>query len=204
MARSTAKRRTGSEKFVWTKELIIFLSVLLVAIAVTIFCLVPSKTERFNKEWQDAATAQSVTAIPNDNVFEYIDYDDLLDLIEDTKDEPLFVFYASPADANSVTNIITISDYSETYEVEKVYILNCNFHMQHDDEDIDDLKMIEDRTEKLQVETLEVYSQFWVYENGKLVFNSDDDAYENVTFEWIVNKCYGEFTEIGKGATEVK
>lgn len=71
MARSNSRGR-NYVPFKWTKELIIFLSILAVAIILTIVCLIPTSKEKFMTEWSDAITAASGTALDDDHVFEYI------------------------------------------------------------------------------------------------------------------------------------
>lgn len=198
MARSTSrKRRTASERFVWTKELIIFLSGLGLLIALTIWALIPTKSERFYKEWTEAAAANEVqSVIPKDNVFEYIDYSDLKKKIDKNPDEPIYVFYAYSEDINCLNSIVTLQDKATYYGVEQIYILNADFYAELEDEDkVQDnkeYKEILEQQEALGVE-FDKIGQLWVFQNGTIKFNSSDDKYEEQSFEFIAKKCFQEF-----------
>ena len=73
MARTTKKNRSYVS-FKWTKELIIFLSALAVAIILTIICLIPTSKERFMSEWSTAISNASGTALNEDHIFKYISF----------------------------------------------------------------------------------------------------------------------------------
>lgn len=203
MARTTRSRKqhSGSVRFKWTKELIILLSVLAVAIILTIVCLVPTKKEKFYSEFTDAAAAVSdATAIPEDHVFSYISYSDLLKKkASATESEPLFVLYGSSADTTTITNLYELNSRADEYEVSHIYILNCKFAMETDQDDEVELKFVEDREEELGVKDLFTYCQLWVFENDELVWNSqdviDDDGLEvEPTFSFAVFKCMSTYS----------
>ena len=200
MARSTRVKKTSSTKFKWTKELIIFLSVLCLAIILTIVCLIPTKKEKFYSEFSDAATAASATALPEDHVFSYISYKDLLKKKRNADEEsPLFVLYGSANDSTTISNISNLNTKADDYGVEHIYILKCDFAMKTDTDDKDELKFVEDREEELGVEDLFTYCQLWVFENDKLVFNSydvlEDDGVETAPdFAFAVYKCFSQYS----------
>lgn len=192
MARPTKIKKSGSSSFKWTKELIIFLSVLAVAIILTIICLVPTTKEKFDKEFSAAATANSATALPEEHVFSYISYKDLLR--KKSSSEPLFILYGSSADATTVSNMYDLNTKADLYEVSHIYILNCEFAMNTDQDDLDELAFVENREEELGVEDLFTYCQLWVFQNDSLVWNSqdllDDEGVETKpTFSFAVYKC---------------
>lgn len=109
MARSNSRGR-NYVPFKWTKELIIFLSILAVAIILTIVCLIPTSKEKFMTEWSDAITAASGTALDDDHVFEYISLSKFeTKKSEATKDEPLIILYGSSTDSTTVSNISSIN-----------------------------------------------------------------------------------------------
>lgn len=109
MARSNSRGR-NYVPFKWTKELIIFLSILAVAIILTIVCLIPTSKEKFMTEWSDAITAASGTALDDDHVFEYISLSKFeTKKSEATNDEPLIILYGSSTDSTTVSNISSIN-----------------------------------------------------------------------------------------------
>ena len=197
MARATrsSKRRTGAERFKWTKELIMLLSGLGLVIALTIWALIPTKSERFLKEWQDAATAAQQTPLAKDHVFEYIDYSDLLDLIEESN-EPVYVFYAYYEDVQSLSRINTLNTKAQEYEVETIYILSAEMYYNlEQDEKVESnktFKEIQKREEKLGVD-METFGQLWVFEGGEIVFDSTDDIYDDKAVEFVYTMCFGKY-----------
>ena len=198
MARSTSrKRRTASERFVWTKELIMFLSGLGLLIALTIWALIPTKSERFYNEWTEAAAANEIqNVIPKENVFEYIDYSDLKKKIDKKENEPIYVFYAYSEDVNCLNNIYTLQQKAEYYDVEKIYVLNADFYAELEDEDkVQDnkeYKEILEQQEALGVE-FDKIGQLWVFNKGSIKFNSSDEKFEEQSFDFIAKKCFQEF-----------
>ena len=138
MARSNSRGR-NYVPFKWTKELIIFLSILAVAIILTIVCLIPTSKEKFMTEWSDAITAASGTALDDDHVFEYISLSKFeTKKSEATKDEPLIILYGSSTDSTTVSNISSINKKAQDYGIDKIYILKSDFVMNADETDSKD------------------------------------------------------------------
>lgn len=193
-AQRSRKRRTGSESFKWTKELIIFLAGIAVVIGLTIWALVPTKSERFLKEWQEAATLNEVTPIPNEHVFEYIDYNDLVDLIEENGETPIYVFYAHYEDVQSLSRISKLNTKAQDFEVEKIYILSAEMYYDlEQDEKVESNKTfneIQKREENLDVD-METFGQLWVFANGKIEFDSTD--YTEQADEFVYTMCFGKY-----------
>lgn len=216
MARSTRSYKKSSvTRFKWTKELIIFLSVLCLAIVLTIVCLIPTTKERFYSEFTNAAASASATPIPEDHVFSYISYGDFIDKKKSaTQDKPFIVLYGSSKDTTTLTNLNMLNTKAEEFGVEHIYILNCEFAMNADKEDEEDKSFIEKRTLEIAGTTdidktnldLYTYNQLWVFNGEKseateqydasdIVFNSkivmkNTGSDSQLTFEFAVLKCF--------------
>lgn len=202
MARSNSRARSYVP-FKWTKELIIFLSVLAVAIILTIICLIPTSEEKFMTEWSNAITAASGTALEEDHVFKYISLSNLEKEKEKaTAESPLIILYGSPDDSTTASNISSINTKAKQYEVEKIYIFNCDFVLKADDTDSKDKAKLEDYKEALgfeEVEDLNTYCQLLVYTgNSQPEFSSkeiiEDKNNADADFAKAMTKCFSTYS----------
>ena len=200
MARSNSRGR-NYVPFKWTKELIIFLSILAVAIILTIVCLIPTSKEKFMTEWSNAITAASGTALDEDHVFEYISLSKFeAKKSEATKDEPLIILYGSSTDSTTVSNISSI---------DKIYILKSDFVMNADETDSKDKAMLDEYKEALlgkdkasssiNYDDIKTYCQLFVYTGAdEYDFNSqaliDDKNNLNADFAKAMTKCFSKYT----------
>lgn len=206
MARSNSKSRSYVQ-FKWTKELIIFLSILLVAIILTIICLIPTSKERFMNEWTEAIEAAEGTAFDEDHVFEYITYNELEKARKNcSEDEPLFVLYGSCLDSTTVSNITEVNDMATDYEVEKIYIFKCDFVMEADKDDAKDKAKLEKYRDALcleKIDNLYTYCQLFVFTNSDAYsFNSqdiiDDSDNTDASFSKALKNCMSLFSPKAK------
>lgn len=206
MARSNSKSRSYVP-FKWTKELIIFLSVLVVAIALTIICLIPTSKERFMNEWTEAIEAASGTAFDDEHVFEYISYNELEKARKNcTEEDPLFVLYGSCLDSTTVSNITEVNEMATEYEVDKIYILKCDFVMEADEDDAKDKAKLEKYRDALgleKIDNLYTYCQLFVYTNSsEYDFNSqdiiDDSDNTDASFSKALKKCMSTYSPKAK------
>ncbi len=229
MARSTRSYKNKTKiSFKWTKELIIFLSVLSIAIILTIICLIPTTKEKFYSEFTNAAAANSATAIPEDHVFSYISYKELLKKKEAaTKEDPLFILYGSSLDSTTVSNLYNLDAKAKEYGVTHIYIFNSQFAMETDQDDENDMAVIKTRAQEITGNEdtdldLFTYNQLWVFNGEKgiesstklstdIVFNSSDymanvggDNDNDPTFANAIQKCFSEYSPKGMAAQNNK
>lgn len=209
MARSNSRGR-NYVPFKWTKELIIFLSILAVAIILTIVCLIPTSKEKFMTEWSDAITAVSGTALDDDHVFEYISLSKFeTKKSEATKDEPLIILYGSSTDSTTVSNISSINKKAQDYGIDKIYILKSDFVMNADETDSKDKAKLDEYKEALlgkdkasssiDYDDIKTYCQLFVYTGAdEYDFNSqaliDDKNNLNADFAKAMTKCFSKYT----------
>ncbi len=191
MARATKSKRNYKNKFkfVWTKELIFLLIGLGVCIALMIFCLIPTRQQKFYSKWHSDSNNLETT-----NVFEEISYKSLKKKIDNG--ERVYVYYASEKDSTSVTNIGTLDYYTNKHEkeneathfsVDKIYVYNAKeaYELDKDDEKavakfdekeeyFNSLRDV-DKNTGLAIEeiSLETYSQLWIFDSGRLVYSSE-------------------------------
>lgn len=194
MARaSKSKRRNRNKfKFKWTKELIFLLIGLAVCIGLMIFCLIPTRQQKFYSKWHSDSNN-----LETNNVFEEISYKSLKKKIE--KGETVYVYYATEQDDTSVTNIGTLDYYTNKHEkendathfdIDKVYVYNAKEAYELDSDDEKAVAKLEEKTDyinslrdvdkntglSIKEVSLSTYSQLWIFESGKLVFSSETIA----------------------------
>lgn len=182
-------RNRNKFKFKWTKELIFLLIGLAICIGLMIFCLIPTRAQKFYSKWHSDDNNLEST-----NVFEEISYKNLKKKIE--KGERVYVYYATESDETSVTNIGTLDYYTNKHEkendathysVDKIYVYNAKeaYNLDSDDDDAvakldekeDYINSLRDKDKNtgLAIEeiSLSTYSQLWIFDEGKLVFSSE-------------------------------
>ena len=206
MARTNKKSRSYVS-FKWTKELIIFLSVLAVAIILTIICLIPTSKEKFMTEWSNAGAT-----LNEDHIYKYIDLDDFIDAKKDaSEDKPLIILYGSSTDSTTVSNISTIDTTAQNYDIERIYILKSDFVMNADDTDKDDKAKLEEYREALGYEKLDdikSYCQLLVYTGGDSFAFSSKEAVDNTDnvnadFSKAMRTCFSKYSPKGKDSTSI-
>lgn len=178
-------------KFKWTKELIFLIVGILALIAVTVVLSLPSKLDKLRKTWSEASLSK-------ETVITEIKYEDL---VKEIKKESgfIFVFYGTPADSNSVTNIAKIDNLAQTFEVDKVYWLNSEEVFSADDEkknSTDFIQMVDGWESALSVEDMTVSSSFFMYQDGEI--KMDSTTKENATFDQILNSAFGYYASCNK------
>ncbi len=179
-------------KFKWTKELVFLIVGLLAVIITTIVLALPNKEDKFLDRW-------SAAQLPRDGKISEISESALLDKLGNGS--YVFVFYGTPDDETSVTNIKTVETAAENFEVDNVYWLDATEVFKTTDEikGTQDFKnKIDAREEALGGVDLLKYGTFWVYDKeGKLVL--DSTTFDNgETFVQIVTKGFGDFKALPK------
>ena len=180
-------------KFKWTKELI-FLIVGLLAVIITTICLaLPTKEDKFLAKWEAAQ-------LPRKAAVSELSESSVLDKINNSG-EYVFVFYGTPEDETSVTNIKTVETTAKAFDIKNVYCIDATEVFETTDEvkNTKDFKdKIDSREEALGGVDLLKYGSFWVYnEKGELVL--DSTTFDNgETFVQIVTKGFGDFKALPK------
>lgn len=211
MARTTKKNRSYVS-FKWTKELIIFLSALAVAIILTIICLIPTSKERFMSEWSTAISNASGTALNEDHIFKYISLNDFIDAkSEASEDKPLIILYGSSTDSTTVSNISAIDTTAQNYDVERIYILKSDFVMTADEEDQDDKAKLEKYRDAIgyeKTDDIKTYCQLLVYTGEDSFAFSSKEAIDNADnvdgdFTKAMHYCFSKYSPKGKDAISI-
>ena len=173
-----AIKKYSKVKFTLRKELIIILAVAVVMIVATVLLNLPNKEEKFVSKWQAAGST-----IVENTLFEETTFDDLDEIIK--SDSKVYVYFASPSDSVSATNLNLIVQYAAVYDVEKVYIVDSAFAVAADREEDSDLNSkltaLENKyfsslsTEEDAYELNAEVPNLWVFENGSLTLEIDHD-----------------------------
>jgi len=183
-AKFSGKRRNKT-KFKWTKELIFFLIGIVVVIGIMIYCLIPTSERSFYTKWNNGSNN-----IQLDNQFKEISYDGLKKKIENK--ELVYVYYALDTEDESKTNLGILDHYTNThkgtnenthYNVGTVYVYDATEAANLDSDNSEQVAKLDQKEDyfnsiknasiKKDID-LEKYSQLWVFENGQLVFSSQD------------------------------
>lgn len=207
-----AKRRTHKKKDVFrfkiTKELVIFLSCLVVLIAAAIVLSIPRDNENIYDDYSAAATSLSTSdntvnsLTSKEHVFKTISYKDLVKKI-DKEDGLFYVYYSSTTVSDAVSIIATVNTIAESYDVSTVYLLDNSFYTDLDLTDGDDNTTLDTYEAALglgasTVNTvdLSVTPSLFAYEGHKLVFNSNskdfvtDDNQPKYTWNVVLNQAF--------------
>lgn len=211
MARSNSRGR-NYVPFKWTKELIIFLSVLVVAIVLTIVCLIPTSKEKFMTEWSNAITAASGTSLDEDHVFEYISLSKFEDKKKEaTSENPLIILYGSSTDSTTASNISSINTKAQDYKIDKIYILKSDFVMNADESDAKDKAKLDEYKEAIlgkdeadktiDYSEIKSYCQLYVYTgadgydfSSKSVVDDKDNL--NADFAKAMTMCFSKYSKV--------
>lgn len=166
-------RKKNVIKFKWTKELIITLSVLVVLIISAVVLALPTPSEKIYNEYASVSATLS-----SDHVFVKTSYKGLLSKIE-KEDDLIFVYYGSTTCTNCVSNIEVFNSTAKSFEVKKVYYLESTFVDKLDEDKDEDMAKRDAWEVELGGVTLTDTPSLWVYQGGKLIFNSSDNKDED-------------------------
>lgn len=187
MARSKRKGYARNRvKFQWSKELIFFLIGLGICIALMVFCLIPTKQQRFYNKWYSSSNSLQL-----DNVFEEVSYKKLKKNIEKNadNDELIYVYYATEQDSTSVTNIGILDHYTNKYEksnddthydIDTIYVYNAKEAYELNTDDDDEVDALEEKEDwfndhlgaDIEEISLTSYAQLWIFQGGEMVYSS--------------------------------
>ena len=159
-----AIKKYSKVKFTLRKELIIILSAIVVLVVATILLNLPNEEEKFVTKWTEAGST-----IVENRLYEEVSFDGLKDILADKEsNEVTFVLFATPSNADSVTQFDAILNKATVYGLEKVYLVDEEFDFEDDskeDETYTD-------TEGKSIE-LESVPNLWVFKGGVLVDSAD-------------------------------
>ena len=158
-------------KFVWTKELIFLISGLVVLILATVIMALPNDQKNIYDDYTLAGAS-----LNSDHVFETIKYKKLAkEIAKQDEDDIMYVYYGSLACTNCVSNIGTIDNAAQAFDIETVYYLDAVFV--DEAEDLDDAEFLADidaMEVKLGGVDLLSYPALWVFKGGELVYTTDE------------------------------
>ena len=172
-----AIKKYSKVKFTLRKELLFILGAVVLMIVATILFNLPNKEEKFLEKWNNAGSQ-----ITENLLYEEITFEELEEKIN--ADEYVFVLFVNPNDSASVTLFDSVYQLAvNTYEIDKVYLVDSEFVMGGEDreEDAEFDSMLSEIETKFKKETetdedgnpvtitLDQYPNFWVFKNGYLV-----------------------------------
>ena len=170
-----AIKKYSKVKFTLRKELIIILSAILVLVVATILLNLPNEEEKFVAKWTEAGST-----IVENRLYEEVSFDELEDILAGKEaNDVTFVLFATPSNADSVTQFDAITNNAGIYGVEKVYLVDSEFALEgnrEEDADFDnELKAIEANFTDAEGNTIKLDSvpNLWVFKGGVLVGAAD-------------------------------
>ena len=184
-----AIKKYSKVKFTLRKELIIILAAIVVLVVATILFNLPNEEEKFLTKWNENGAQ-----ITENHLYEEVSFDELKGILNGKgENEKTFVFFATPTDTNSVTYFQKIITYAETYDVNKVYIVDSAFVIggnREEDSDFDKklsdieegFKTAADEEGNYETIKLDAACNLWVF-NGNQLLDSVDN-YEKSTNQW--------------------
>lgn len=90
---------------------------IIVAIVLSVLLLLPNSEEKFMDEWAESS-------LTTDNVYKKVDFDEFQKAIK--SDKVVYVFYGTPSDSDSVTNISTYDANARLMDVEEILYLDSS------------------------------------------------------------------------------
>lgn len=165
-------KKYSKVKFTLRKELIIILSAIVVMVVATILFNLPTKEEEWLEKWQTAGST-----IVENKIFEDIDYEDLGTVIN--SNEVVYVLFAS-VDSTGASTLDLVNLCAEYTNVSKVYLVDSSFVAEYDLEDPNQKEAKEAKealykTADGETVSLDYTTNFWVFQNGKLVTEINQD-----------------------------
>ena len=181
-----AIKKYSKVKFTLRKELIFILAAIVVLVVATILFNLPNKEEKFLSKWQEAGST-----ITENTLYEEVSFDELREILDGKADnEFTFVFFATPSNQESVSYFDTFVSVAQTYDVEKIYIVDSAFALEGDREEDADfdakLKGIEENFKAADGTTtikLDSVPNLWVF-NGKVLEKSANDYSVDDVINW--------------------
>lgn len=203
-----SKSKRNKVKFKWTKELGFLLGAIALVGAITLTLFIVKQVS--GKDIKDvneaivdfnASESQSVyTLDTKNNVYKTISHDGLVS--QKNSSDYTYVWYGTLTSADYLKNLSVINDLAEKYEVKTVYLYYATYVQEAINNDTQDtetykttLKSMENQLNEGRVDAkaidLDVYPAFFVFKDGKLVFNSQSkDESSDYSWELIFTKAF--------------
>ncbi len=174
------KKRNQKVKFKFRWELGAMLAVVALMITLSIVLRLPSTAQKLVTEFNGSSVG-----LTSDHVYKEVNLSELKNKIKN--EEVVYVYFASPNDATSSSEIANINTAATKWKVETVYYLNSDFAFEEDREEDEDFdKEISEIEAELGV-SLEYTLGVWVFENGVNTYDSydfyDEDT-ETMKLSW--------------------
>ena len=199
-----SKNRRNNVKFHWTKELIILIVSIVAILTATIVLALPSAEETLTNEINsqitsyNSANSTKYSTLANDNVFKKFDsYDSL----KNVKNESgyVYVFYGVYSNATYLEQLSNINTAAKNNDVEKVYLYIATEVENTEDKNATSFKKkMEARKDEMSGNKesnvadldLTVYPALFVFQDGKLVFNTQTDESSELNWNIYINKAF--------------
>lgn len=199
-----SKNRRNKVKFHWTKELIILIVSLVAILTATIVLALPSSDEKLTTEINNQITSYnssnstSYSTLANDNVYKLFDsYDSL----KNVKNESgyVYVFYGIYSNATFLEQLSNINTVAKNNDVERVYLYLATEVDNTEDKDATSFKkdmearkseMSGNKSSDVADLDLTIYPTLFVFQDGKLVFNTQTDESSELNWNIYVNKAF--------------
>jgi len=220
-----SKSRRNKATFKWSKELIFLISFIVVLVAVTIILAIPSKAKRTLDKYNDAITTYnsanqtSYTQLVSDNVFDEITggYDEQVNnLVRIAKENKYtYVFYGTLTDGAFLEQLSSINTVAKDYEIKKVYLFLANYVSDAEkksetststfNEKIEDYNTKINEAKNSDCEKFDMASHpaLLVFEDGKLLFNTQVDSDSSYTWSQYINKAFSFEKAANGNGTEI-
>ena len=199
-----SKNRRKKVQFHWTKELIILIVSLVAILTATIILALPSPKEKLTDELNTQITTYNSTnstsygTLTTENVYSIFDsYDELKRVKEESG--YVYVFYGVYSSGTFLEQLSAIDTAARNNDVEKVYLYLANEVEDTEDQDSTTFKR-EMETRKNEISSnklLDVkeidfteYPSLFVFQDGKLVFNSQTDEGSQLSWSIYINKAF--------------
>lgn len=195
------KHRKVKTRFKITKPLIFLLGFIVVIIVLTGLLSIESADEKLYTRITNAQAAIddfSGKTLDKDNVFKQISYKKLTKKVKSS--DYVYVYYGTTTNTNFLTYIQTVNDRAQTYNVDKVYLLDSKWatSIDIDDEDYgeENNNVLTEVEKALGGVDMTIAPSLWIFQNGNVVFNSEDylsDTYQAGTWNYVIEQAFGHF-----------
>lgn len=205
-----SKNRRNKVKFKWTKELVFLILGLVTLITVTIILCIPTASHKTTTAFNEAiyaanlansesenSTGTTYNLLPDENVYVELEFDKLSKKIG--KEEYTYVLYGSTNSPIILQYLSTINTTATDLEIEKVYFLSSKFVEEAEDTLAEEFKSEQNKIEeKFNAEkdadvsefSVLTYPALLVFNNNKLVFNSQGYEDDYATWEMFIQKAF--------------
>ena len=171
-------KKYSKVKFTLRKELIIMAAVIVIMLVASILLGLPTKAEKFQSEWTTAGASYANGELYSSTTFEGLEKK----LAKDSG--YIYVYFATSSDTDSVKYFDEVYKLASGLEVEKVYIIDAKFALEHNREENEDfdkkLTKIEEKFKNASGDTIDLSHtpNLWVFKDGAFLEEIDHDLIE--------------------------